>query len=141
MLYLYLKALHLIAVICWFAGLFYLPRLFIYHLSATDDLSHQRFCTMERRLYTLIMRPAMITTLLLGIALVALAPAQASQSWFSVKMLALIVLLGYHHLCGRYLRQLAGQRLQRSERFLRFFNELPVILLIIMVIMVIVKPF
>ena len=97
MLYLWIKALHIVAMVCWFAGLFYLPRLFVYHAMSEDAPSRERFSTMERKLYRGIMTPAMIVTLVLGVGLLMLAPGWMSQGWMHAKLALVILLVGYHH--------------------------------------------
>ncbi len=142
MLYLWLKALHIIAMVCWFAGLFYLPRLFVYHAMSEDSPSHERFCLMERKLYRGIMLPAMIATLGLGIWLLSLNPAgYFSQGWMHAKLALVLLLIAYHHLCGAQLKRFARGENRRSHVFYRWFNELPVLLLIAIVILVVVRPF
>ena len=140
--YLWLKALHIIGVVCWFAGLFYLPRLFVYHTMAHDAQSRNRFTTMEEKLYRLIMRPSMIVAVVFGLWMLVLAwDALADRIWLWLKLFGVVALLGYHHYCGRLIRDLAANEDSHSERFLRFFNEVPVVLLIALVILVVVKPF
>ncbi|WP_312714633.1 CopD family protein, partial [Stutzerimonas nitrititolerans] len=108
MLYLWLKALHIVAIVCWFAGLFYLPRLFVYHAMSEDQLSRERFQTMERKLYRGIMMPSMIATLLFGIGMIAMNPGLfATGEWLHAKLALVIVLIGYHHLCGAQLKRFA----------------------------------
>lgn len=139
---LWLKAFHVIAVICWFAGLFYLPRLFVYHADTNDEKSHDRFVIMERKLYRGIMTPSMIATLGLGIwLLIESWPAWRGQGWLHAKLALVVLLVAYHHACGVYRVQLAEQRCRRGSRFFRVFNELPVLALFGIVILVIVKPF
>jgi putative membrane protein len=140
--YLWIKAFHLIFVITWMAALFYLPRLFIYHSGATDQISTERFKIMERKLYVIIMRPSMILATAFGLWALALAwDAFASSGWLWIKLLAVVGLLGYHHYCARMLKAFAADTSLHSERFYRIFNEVPAIALIIIVIMVVVKPF
>ena len=140
--YLWLKALHIIGVVCWFAGLFYLPRLFVYHTMAHDEQSRNRFTTKEEKLYRLIMRPSMIVAVVFGLWMLVLAwDALADRIWLWLKLFGVVALLGYHHYCGRLIRDLAANEDSHSERFLRFFNEVPVVLLIALVILVVVKPF
>lgn len=142
MLYLWLKAFHVIAVVCWFAGLFYLPRLFVYHASSSDEVSHDRFCTMERKLYRGIMLPSMIATLAFGIALVAMNPALfRTGGWLHAKLALVLLLIGYHHMCGAQMKRFARKENTRSHVFYRWFNELPVVALILIVILVVVRPF
>ena len=142
MLYLWLKALHIIAMVCWFAGLFYLPRLFVYHAMSEDQASRERFCVMERKLYRGIMQPSMIATLVFGIWLISLNPGYYfSQGWVHAKLALVILLIGYHHVCGAQLKRFARGENQRSHVFYRWFNEAPVLLLLAIVILVVVRPF
>ena len=142
MLYLWLKALHIIAVVCWFAGLFYLPRLFVYHAMSEDETSRERFCTMERKLYRGIMLPSMIATLIFGIWLISLNPGYYfSQGWMHAKLALVVLLIAYHHICGAQLKRFARGENQRSHVFYRWFNEAPVLALLAIVILVVVKPF
>ncbi|GLX16140.1 MULTISPECIES: protoporphyrinogen oxidase HemJ [Pseudomonadaceae] len=141
MLYLWLKALHIVAMVCWFAGLFYLPRLFVYHAMSEDEASRERFSIMERKLYRGIMTPAMIATLVFGVGLLMLAPAWMSQGWMHAKLALVILLVGYHHTCGAMYKRLARGENKRSHVFYRWFNEVPVLILIAVVILVVVKPF
>lgn len=139
---LWLKAFHIIAVVCWFGGLFYLPRLFVYHAMAEDDLSRERFKVMERKLYRGIMNPAMIATLILGIWMLALHwDYYKTQGWMHAKLGLVILLIGYHHVCLAYMKKFARDENTKSHRFFRVFNEIPVLLLIAIVILVVVKPF
>ncbi len=139
---LWLKAFHIIAVVCWFGGLFYLPRLFVYHAMAEDDISRERFKVMERKLYRGIMNPAMIATLILGIWMLALHwDYYKTQGWMHAKLGLVILLLGYHHLCLAYMKKFARDENSKSHKFFRVFNEIPVLLLIAIVILVVVKPF
>ena len=144
--YLWLKAFHLIAVVCWFAGIFYLPRLFVYHAAAEDQLSRERFTLMEGKLYRIIMRPSMILSVVLGLWMLVLSwDALSSQIWIWLKIFLVILLLGYHHYCGGLIRRLAAAPTQaqqpHSERFFRMFNEVPVLLLIIIILLAVLKPF
>lgn len=143
---LWIKSLHVIFMVTWFAGLFYLPRLFVYHTQVTQPAEHDRFVTMERKLY-LIMTLGMIMTWVFGIATVMVAdPAYAKavyaqQGWLHAKLALALVLSGYHGWLKSCLRGFAEQRNQRSERFYRIINEVPAIILVAAVILVIVKPF
>lgn len=142
MLYLWLKALHIVAIVCWFAGLFYLPRLFVYHAMSEDQASQERFQIMERKLYRGIMTPSMIATLIFGIGMVAMNPGLfASGGWLHAKLALVVVLIGYHHMCGAQLKRFARNENTRSHVFYRWFNEFPVLLLLAIVILVVVKPF
>jgi len=141
MLYLWFKAFHLIALVCWFAGLFYLPRLFVYHAQSSDTVSHERFCLMERKLYRGIMLPAMILTLVFGIGLLVLNPSWLTQGWMHTKLALVVVLIGYHHVCGAMRKRFERGENKRSHVFYRWFNEVPVLILIAVVILVVVKPY
>lgn len=135
-------ALHLIAVISWFAGLFYLPRLFVYHASAMDTISQQRFVIMERKLLTIIMAPAALISTLTGIHLVIVTWSQYHLSgWLYVKLVSVLLLYGFHYHCWKYYRAFRDGCNQRSEKFYRVFNEVPTVLLFVIIIMVVVKPF
>ena len=140
--YPWIKAAHIIAVVCWFAGLFYLPRLFIYHLGTEDAAGRARFALMEAKLHRIIMIPAMLATLASGIwALAASWLLHATAAWLWVKIALVALLLGYHHYCARIMRQLAAGAFARGERFLRWFNEIPTLILILVVTLAVVKPF
>ncbi|PQP05008.1 protoporphyrinogen oxidase HemJ [Pseudomonas frederiksbergensis] len=143
MLYLWLKALHIISMVCWFAGLFYLPRLFVYHAQSEDAVSKERFSIMERKLYRGIMGPAMIATLVFGIWLISLNPsAYFSQgAWMHAKLTLVVILIGYHHMCGAQVKRFARGENTRSHVFYRWFNEVPVLILLAIVILVVVRPF
>ncbi|WP_367605575.1 protoporphyrinogen oxidase HemJ [Legionella sp. W05-934-2] len=142
MLYLWLKSFHIIAMVAWFAGLFYLPRLFVYHSVAEDAISLSRFKLMERRLFYGITYPAAILTTLLGIGLLMLNwRFYLASGWMHVKLTAVLLLWGYHGFCGRYLRQFHNDNNHHTQVFYRLFNEVPTILLILIVVMVTVKPF
>ncbi|MBF0219997.1 MAG: protoporphyrinogen oxidase HemJ [Gammaproteobacteria bacterium] len=140
---LWIKALHLISMVTWFAALFYLPRLFVYHAMSEDKISHDRFVIMERKLYRGIMTPSMIVTVLAGTWMLyeyAWA-AYASMGWLHAKLLLVAILIAYHFYCGHLLRQLRDQRSQHSHVYFRWFNEFPVIILITVVILAVLKPF
>lgn len=140
--YLWLKAFHIIAVIAWFAGIFYLPRLFVYHASAQDPISKERFKVMEHKLYRIIMNPSMALTLILGIwMLVDHWQAYHTHIWIWLKIVLVVGLVGYHHYCLKIIKAFAADQVPHSERFFRIFNEIPVLLLVPIVILVVVKPF
>ncbi len=140
---LWLKAFHLISVITWFAALFYLPRLFVYHAMCEDEAGNARFKIMERKLYRGIMTPSAIMTLVFGIGLLSQysGEAIASMHWLHAKLLLVVLLFAYHGYCGKLLKQFAEDKNQRSHVFYRWLNELPVFILIAVVILVVVKPF
>lgn len=139
--YLWLKAFHLVAVVTWFAAIFYLPRLFVYHTMTEDTPGRERFKVMERKLYRGIMTPSAVAALGLGAALIALNPAWLQQGWMHAKLMLVLVLVGYHLWCGRLVRQFRDDRNQRSHRWYRVFNEIPVLLLVAIVVLAVVKPF
>lgn len=141
-MFLWLKAFHLIAVICWFAGIFYLPRLFVYHAMAEDQVSRERFKIMERKLYRGIMNPSMIVTVALGLwMLISHWDLYKTQGWMHAKLALVVLLIGYHHVCLAYLKKFAADANTKSHKFYRVFNEIPVLLLIAIVILVVVRPF
>jgi putative membrane protein len=140
----WLKALHIIAIVTWFAALFYLPRLFVYHAMADagDNVGHERFKVMERKLYRGIMTPSAVAVFVLGAWLLALNPDYyLSQAWMHAKLTLVLLLYGYHGLCGRFLREFSEGRNTRSHVFYRVFNEVPVLLLVAIVVLVVVRPF
>ncbi|EAR10925.1 protoporphyrinogen oxidase HemJ [Reinekea blandensis] len=141
MLYLWIKALHIIFVINWFAGIFYLPRLFVYHAMAEDKPSKERFKIMERKLYRGIMTPSMVLALVFGIWMLFLIPGYLSAGWMHAKLLFVVAVVVYHFWCGRILRQFRDDKNERSHVWFRWFNEAPVIALFAIVIFVVVKPF
>ncbi|WP_437880241.1 protoporphyrinogen oxidase HemJ [Pseudomonas sp. LRF_L74] len=138
---LYVKALHIIAMVCWFAGLFYLPRLFVYHAMSEDNVSRERFCIMERKLYRGIMTPSMLATIGLGGYLLYLNPYWLQMGWLHIKLLLVAILIGYHHMCGAQMKRFARGENPRSHIFYRWFNEIPVVFLLAIVLLVVVKPF
>ena len=139
---LWVKALHIVAVVCWFAGLFYLPRLFVYHAQTEDREGRERFKVMERKLYRGIMTPSAVVAVLLGLWLLAEAPEYYLKSGWMHAKLALVVLLVCHHVaCGHFLRRFQEDANTRSHVFYRWFNEAPVVLLLGIVILVVVRPF
>ncbi len=140
-MYLWIKAFHIIAVVTWFAGLFYLPRLFVYHAQSEDSISNERFKIMERKLYRGIMLPSMVLAIGLGIWMMMLMPAWLTQGWMHAKLSLVIALVVYHFSCAVLLKQFAEDRNTRSHVFYRWFNEAPVLVLVGAVILVVVKPF
>jgi protoporphyrinogen IX oxidase len=139
MLVLWLKAFHIIFVVTWFAGLFYLPRLFIYHVATTDPPSLERFVVMERRLFG-IMTLGGTLAVVFGISMIAAAPAYLAAHWLHVKLLLVAVLIAYHAWCYRLMLGLRTGTNRRSQRWLRLFNEFPALLLLAIVILAVVKP-
>ena len=137
---LWVKSFHIISVVTWFAALFYLPRLFVYHAMAEDEPSRERFKVMERKLYRGIMNPSAIVAVGLGITLLVLQPFWLSQGWLHVKILLVAGLVVYHLYCGRLLRAFAEDRNTHSHVWYRWFNEMPVLVLIAVVLLVEFKP-
>ncbi|WP_165857476.1 protoporphyrinogen oxidase HemJ [Marinobacter sp. JSM 1782161] len=139
---LWVKAFHIIAVVCWFAAIFYLPRLFVYHANCEDQTGRERFKIMERKLYRGIGTPSMIATIVLGLWLVSYSPsAYFSQGWLHAKLALVAVLVAYHLYCGHLVRVFRDDANQRSHVFYRWFNEFPVLILVAVVILVTVRPF
>jgi protoporphyrinogen IX oxidase len=140
-MYEWIKALHVIAVISWMAGMLYLPRLFVYHCEAEiGSKQSETFKVMERRLLKAIINPAMIVTWLAGIYLVW-AGSWYRAPWFHAKLLLVLVLSGIHGLFARWVKAFTADRNQHSQKFYRIINEVPTILMIGIVVLVIVKPF
>ena len=141
-LYLILKALHLIAVISWMAGLLYLPRIFVYHV---ENKNEKKVCgvfkTMEFKLYNYIMMPAMVLSWLFGLVLVTVIGFdQLASTWLKLKFFLVVILTGYHFFLGNCLNKFKTDENIYSSRFFRIFNEVPTILLILIVFIVILKP-
>jgi protoporphyrinogen IX oxidase len=137
---LWLKAFHVVFVVTWFAGIFYLPRLFIYHAAATDALSIERFQMMERRLFAIMTIGASLAVLF-GVAMVSLAPALLNFGWLRLKLVLVLALIAYHFWCHRLMGDLRAGRKPRSQTWYRWFNEAPTVLLIAIVILAVVKPY
>ncbi len=138
---LWLKSFHVIFVVSWFAALFYLPRLFVYHCEVTAEAEHARFCVMERKLYGIGLI-AMIGTWVFAIALLVTNPGYfQSGGWLHLKILLAVLLSGYYGWLKGLMRKFAARQNTRSHRFYRLINEVPALLLVAMVILVIVKPF
>ena len=140
---LWIKAIHVISVITWFAALFYLPRLFVYHAMSDDDTSIERFKVMERKLYRGIMMPSFIITTLIGWWMLQdyAWEVYSYQYWLQLKLLLVGLLIIYHFYCGYLVGVFAEDKNIRSHTFYRWFNEIPVVLLISIIILVVVKPF
>jgi putative membrane protein len=136
---LWIKAFHIIFVITWFAAIFYLPRLFVYHAGTTDREGSERFKVMERKLYRGIMTPSATLAVLSGLWLYL--GFGFTGGWFHAKIFLVVLLLAYHFWCGKLLRDFAAERNARSHVWFRWFNEVPVAFLIGIVILVVVKPF
>jgi putative membrane protein len=139
---LWIKAFHIIAMVTWFAGLFYLPRLFVYHAMSTDPISQERFKIMERKLYYGIMAPGAILTIGLGLWLLRTYAWSIYKTapWLHLKLLLVILLVLFHLYCGYLRRRFYKNLNQHSHVFYRYLNEVPVIFLLGIVILAVVKP-
>ena len=135
---LWVKALHIVFMVTWFAGLFYLPRLFVYHALAEDALSQERFKIMERKLFWGIMTPGAVLTIAFGLWL--WLGYGISGAWLHAKLALVVVLVAYHAWCGKLMLDLRAGRNARSHVWFRWFNEFPVVVLVASVILVVVKP-
>ncbi len=135
---LWIKAFHVIAMVTWFAGLFYLPRLFVYHAMSSDQTSIERFKIMERKLFYGIMTPSGVLTVILGLWL--WLGYGIGGTWMHIKFALVLILIAYHIYCGKLLLDFKYDRNTRSHIFYRWFNEFPVLLMIAIIILVVVKP-
>ena len=135
---LWIKSFHIIFMVTWFAGLFYLPRLYVYHAQSDDSVSHERFKVMERKLFYGIMTPGAIVTIILGILLI---PSVGMGGWLHAKISLVLALVIYHVYCGKLLIDFKHNRNKHSHVFYRWLNEMPVLALIAIVILVELKPF
>ncbi len=140
---LWAKAFHIIFAVTWFAGLFYLPRLFVYHAMTTDRFSIDRFKIMERKLYFGIMTPGGVLALVFGAWTLVLAgwSSYAGSLWMHVKLLLVALLVVYHVYCGKLLYDFRHDRNRHGHVWYRWFNEIPAIFLILIVILAVVRPF
>ncbi|MCQ8102641.1 protoporphyrinogen oxidase HemJ [Methylomonas sp. SURF-2] len=140
---LWLKALHLIFMVTWFAGLFYLPRLYVYHAMSDDEISNQRFKVMERKLYFGIMTPGMLLTLAFGVWMLAdyAWSLYSAAGWLHLKLGLLVLMVVYHLFCGKWLLDFKHDRNRRSHVYYRWMNEIPVIFLIAIIWLAVLKPF
>jgi protoporphyrinogen IX oxidase len=136
---LWLKAFHIIAVITWFAGLFYLPRLYVYHADARDSISIGRFKIMERRLFALMTIGA-VAGVALGAAMLVAAPLYLSMPWLRIKLVLVLIVVAYHGYCYKLMRDFARDANARTARWYRAFNEVPSLLLIAIVLLAVIKP-
>jgi protoporphyrinogen IX oxidase len=135
---LWIKALHVIFMVTWFAGLFYLPRLFVYHAMSKDTTSIERFKIMERKLFYGIMTPGGVLTAIFGLWL--WIGYGVTGGWMHIKFTLVLFLIAYHVYCGKLLHDFKNDRNTRSHVFYRWFNEVPVLLMIAIIILVIVEP-
>ena len=135
---LWIKSLHVIFMVTWFAGLFYLPRLFVYHAMSQDSISIERFKIMERKLFYGIMTPGGVLTVIFGLWM--WLGYGITGGWMHIKFALVVVLVSYHIYCGKLLNDFKNDRNTRSHVFYRWFNEFPVLLMIAIIMLVIVKP-
>jgi putative membrane protein len=141
---LWVKSLHIIFMVTWFAGLFYLPRLFVYHALAEDAVSIQRFLVMERKLFWGIMTPGAVLTIAFGLWLwlgLFRGPSGGTPGWLYAKLALVAVLVAYHLWCLFLLRDFAAGRNTKSHIWLRWFNEVPTVILFVTVFLVVLQPF
>lgn len=136
---LWLKAFHIVFVITWFAGLFYLPRLFVYHATASDPIGIERFEIMERRLFVMMTLGGALAAVF-GMAMILAAPGLLAFAWLKVKLMLVAGLVGYHVWCHRLVLAFRRRTNRHSERWFRLFNEVPSLLLIAIVLLAVLKP-
>ncbi|MEE9552567.1 MAG: protoporphyrinogen oxidase HemJ [Gammaproteobacteria bacterium] len=143
MLWFWTKALHIIFMVTWFAGLFYLPRLFVYHAMCDDQVSIDRFKIMERKLYFGIMTPGCVLTIVFGLWTLFIYgwDAYASALWMHIKLACIFVLIAYHIYCGKLLMDFKHDRNKHSHVWYRWFNEVPTVFLFVIIILSVVRPF
>ncbi len=145
MTYFWFKAFHLVGIVCWFAGLFYLPRLFVYHAEANEQSEPARsilkaqYQVMEKRLYSIIMTPAMLLTVAMAVGLLTIEPEVLKQPWLHVKLACVLLLLGYHHYCKRIMKKLAHDECQMTSQQFRWFNEFPTVFFVVVVLLAVFK--
>ncbi len=145
MAYSWFKAFHIVGVVVWFAGLFYLARLFIYHVEANQEpepartILKKQYEIMEKRLYSIITTPGMLVTVAMAIGLLVVEPEFLKQTWLHFKLGFVVLLLGYHHYCKRLMRQLEQDTCKWTSQQLRAFNEAPTVILVIVVMLVVFK--
>ncbi len=145
MAYLWFKAFHLVGIVVWFAGLFYLVRLFIYHVEANEQpepaqsILKNQYELMEKRLYSIITTPGMIVTIAMAIGILWQTPGVLHDRWLHIKLGLVVVLIGYHHYCKRLMKQLAANQCKWSSQQLRALNEFPTLLLVIIVLLAVFK--
>lgn len=145
MAYYWYKAFHIVGFVTWFGGLFYLPRLFIYHQEANEKpepartILQEQFQIMEKRLYSIIMTPGMLVTIAMAIGLITTTPDVLHETWLHVKIALVLGLIGYHHYCKRLMKQLAANECKWNSQQLRAINEVPTVFLVLIVMLGIFK--
>ncbi len=140
---LWLKGLHIVFMVTWFAGLFYLPRLFVYHAMCEDEAGRERFKVMERKLFYAITTPGAVLTTVSGVWLLIAYAWQAYQhmGWLHLKLVLVVLLIVYHVICGKLVADFKHERNRHGHVFYRWFNEVPVLFLLAIVLLAVVKPF
>ena len=141
--FLSVKAIHVIAIICWMAALLYLPRLFVYHSTKSPQEqkdSYMTFCTMERKLINIIMHPSMLVSLISGMVMILSVDWYTKAIWLHIKLLLVLMMIWCHFYFVRVHRDFVAQRNSKSEKFFRMINEVPSLLMIVIVVLVVVKP-
>ena len=145
MAYSWFKAFHLVGIVVWFAGLFYLVRLFIYHVEAEQEpepartILKNQYQIMEKRLYSIITTPGMLVTVAMAIGLLSTEPEVLKQPWLHVKLAFVVLLIGYHHYCKRLMKQLAADECKWGSQQLRALNEAPTVMLVVIVLLAVFK--
>ena len=140
-MFLTIKSLHLVTMVAWFAAMFYLPRLFVYHSVAPNAQAAEMLTTMEHRLYRAIMTPAALATLVFGVWLTVLNwAAYHTALWFWLKVLCVFALFAYHGMCGGMVRRFRDGINTRSQKFYRIFNEVPLLFLVLIIFLAVFKP-
>lgn len=145
MTYLWFKAFHIVGVVVWFAGLFYLVRLYVYHVEANEQpeparsILQQQYQIMEKRLYNLITTPGMILTVVMAIAMLITIPDYLRDTWLHIKLGFVVLLIGYHHYCGRLMKQMAAGKFTWSGQQFRALNEVPTVFLVLIVLLAVFK--
>lgn len=138
---LWLKAFHVISVICWFAGLFYLPRLYVYHAMTQEQVVAKQLNVMAHKLYYYIMTPAAVLTVVFGLSLWLPHYQQyAHDRWLHIKLILVVLLIIYHLACGYFLKRFKQEQNRRGDKFYRWFNEVPTVILITIILLTYLKP-
>lgn len=145
MTYLWFKALHIVGIVAWFAGMFYLPRLFVYHAETNEQpepartILQQQYQIMEKRLYRIIMTPALVLTVAMAIGMLVINPDLLKDTWLHVKLSLVLILIGYHHFCSRLMKEMAAGKFRFTGQQFRWFNEFPTVLFVVVVLLAVFK--
>lgn len=143
--YLWFKAFHIVGIVVWFAGLFYMVRLFVYHVEANErpepdrTILQKQYQIMEKRLYSIITTPGMVLTVVMAAAMLIVAPDLLKETWLHIKLTLVALLIGYHHYCARLMKQMAAGKFTWGSQQLRWLNEVPTIFLVVIVLLAIFK--